>query len=142
MTDEAGAYYEDIINEMTLGHKYIFDQFGVRPTVAWHVDPFGHSNQVMSLYADMGFDTFTLDRIHYDDDKYRKEHQKMEFIERGSKSLDKESDIFVHVLDSGYAAPAECNFYATDAGQTYYWTPDDQWAQWDDDLPTYVVFLW
>ena len=141
MTDEAGAYYEDIINEMTLGLKYIFDQFGVRPTVAWHVDPFGHSNQVMSLYADMGFDTFTLDRIHYDDDKYRKEHQKMEFIERGSKSLDKESDIFVHVLDSGYAAPAECNFYATDAGQTYYWTPDDQWAQWDDDLPTYVVFL-
>ena len=139
MTDEAGAYYEDIINEMTLGHKYIFDQFGVRPTVAWHVDPFGHSNQVMSLYADMGFDTFTLDRIHYDDDKYRKEHQKMEFIERGSKSLDKESDIFLNYLDTGYKAPDECELFSQYGGGVQYTVDDDRWVQWDEDLPTYVV---
>lgn len=141
MADEAGTHYEDIINEMTLGHKYIFDQFGVRPKVGWHIDPFGHSNQVSTLYSQMGFDAFSIYRIHHDDVDKRMADKNLEFVWRGSKSLDKESDIFVHVLDSGYAAPAECNFYATDAGQTYYWTPDDQWAQWDDDLPTYVVFL-
>lgn len=31
MTDEATAYYEDIISMMTLGHQFIYSEFGVIP---------------------------------------------------------------------------------------------------------------
>jgi len=42
MNDEANAYYEDIIDQMTVGHKFLLDNFGIRPTIGWHIDPFGH----------------------------------------------------------------------------------------------------
>lgn len=29
MNDEATAYYEDIIDQMTLGHKFLFETFTV-----------------------------------------------------------------------------------------------------------------
>ncbi len=44
MNDEATAYYEDIIDQMTLGHKFLLENFNYVPTVGWQVDPFGHSN--------------------------------------------------------------------------------------------------
>lgn len=44
MNDEANPYYEDIIDQMTLGHQFVLKNFGVTPTVGWHIDPFGHSN--------------------------------------------------------------------------------------------------
>ena len=43
MSDEATATYEDIINEMTLGAKFIYDEFGVRPTVGWRLTMACHS---------------------------------------------------------------------------------------------------
>ena len=44
MNDEATPYYEDIIDQMTLGHKFILDNFNVTPTIGWQIDPFGHQN--------------------------------------------------------------------------------------------------
>ena len=74
MSDEAAANYEDIINEMTLGAKFIYDEFGVRPTVAWSIDPFGHSKEVEAMYAAMGFDAFGINRVHYADKEHSKSH--------------------------------------------------------------------
>ena len=139
MADEAGTHYEDIINEMTLGHKYIFDQFGVRPKVGWHIDPFGHSNQVSTLYSQMGFDAFSIYRIHHDDVDKRMADKNLEFVWRGSKSLDKESDIFWNYLDTGYKAPDECELFSQYGGGVQYTVDDDRWVQWDEDLPTYAV---
>lgn len=137
MPDEATTHYEDVINEMTLGAKFLYDEFGIRPTVGWHPDTFGHSNQMAAIYADMGFDSFTFWRIHYAEDRKRKEQQELEFVWRGSKSLDAESDVFAHVFDSGYGSPDECEFLANSSGETWYWTDDNRWFQWDNDLPTY-----
>ncbi|KAK8811390.1 hypothetical protein WA158_003124 [Blastocystis sp. Blastoise] len=137
MTDEAGAHYEDIINEMTLGHKYIYDEFGIRPTVGWHIDPFGHSSQVASLYSQMGFDGYSIFRIHYDDVERRKENKTLEFIWRGSKSLDNESDLFTHYLESGYHAAGEANFFGDSCGMCFFNSDDNSWFAWDDSLPTY-----
>ena len=77
MPDEATTHYEDVINEMTLGAKFLYDEFGIRPTVGWHPDTFGHSNQMAAIYADMGFDSFTFWRIHYAEDRKRKEQQEL-----------------------------------------------------------------
>ena len=53
MNDEACAYYDDIIDQMTIGHQFLNNTFGIIPkngnfksinNLAWHIDPFGHSS--------------------------------------------------------------------------------------------------
>jgi alpha-mannosidase len=44
MNDEAAPHYEDQINNMMYGHQFLKDEFGITPTIGWHVDPFGHSS--------------------------------------------------------------------------------------------------
>lgn len=44
MNDEANPYYEDIIDQMSYGHRFLKKEFGVTPTIGWHIDPFGHSS--------------------------------------------------------------------------------------------------
>ena len=45
MHDEAAAHYVDMVDQTTLGHGFIADQFGPTavPTTTWQLDPFGHS---------------------------------------------------------------------------------------------------
>ena len=54
---------------MTYGLKFIQETFGddARPTIAWHIDPFGHSAEQASLFSQMSFDGFFLGRIDYAD---------------------------------------------------------------------------
>lgn len=56
MNDEATPYYEDIIDQMTLGHKFLLDTFNYIPNIGWQVDPFGHSSSQARLANQMGFD--------------------------------------------------------------------------------------
>lgn len=43
MHDEAAPHYIDMIDQTTLGHRYIKEQFNVTPRIGWQIDPFGHS---------------------------------------------------------------------------------------------------
>ena len=42
MSDEAAMYYEDFVDQMTVGLRWLKDTFNYVPSVAWHIDPFGH----------------------------------------------------------------------------------------------------
>ena len=35
MTDEACPTYEDIIENFAVGHKFVKDNFGVKPRIGW-----------------------------------------------------------------------------------------------------------
>ena len=72
MNDEAAAYYEDIVDQMTIGHEFLKKEFGIVPTIGWQIDPFGHSNTQAKLFYDMGFDAFFLTRVDYQDRLQRK----------------------------------------------------------------------
>lgn len=77
MNDEASPTASAVIHQMTDGNQFILSNLGLkgRPTVAWHVDPFGHSWVTGGLWAQSGFDAFGVHRINYIDLNKRKDSQ-------------------------------------------------------------------
>ncbi|CAK9068292.1 Probable alpha-mannosidase At5g13980, partial [Durusdinium trenchii] len=66
MHDEAAPHYIDMIDQTTLGHKFLMDEFGVAPRTGWQLDPFGHSaTQAALLSAEVGFQGLFFGRIDY-----------------------------------------------------------------------------
>jgi lysosomal alpha-mannosidase len=53
MNDEGATHYNSIIDQHSLGAEFLRDQFGDcgRPKIGWQIDPFGHSREVASLFA-------------------------------------------------------------------------------------------
>uniref|UniRef100_A0A452IBR0 Lysosomal alpha-mannosidase n=1 Tax=Gopherus agassizii TaxID=38772 RepID=A0A452IBR0_9SAUR len=108
MNDEAATHYNAMIDQMTLGLRFLQETFGEcgRPRAAWHIDPFGHSREQASLFAQMGFDGFFLGRLDYQDKANREQLREMEQIWRASASLQPPSaDLFTGVLPNGYNPP-------------------------------------
>ena len=56
MHDEACPSYDDMLINMQHGHAFLLAEFGVRPTIGWQIDTFGHSTANARLFAEMGFD--------------------------------------------------------------------------------------
>ncbi len=111
MSDEACPHYEDFINNMMVGHQFLMDEFGVRPRVAWHIDPFGHSASAPRLFADMGFDAWFFARLDYQDKDRRLAAQEMEWLWRPFfDHFGTDKQIFTHALYQHYSAPSGFNF--------------------------------
>ncbi|XP_056689523.1 alpha-mannosidase At3g26720 isoform X2 [Spinacia oleracea] len=88
MHDEATTHYIDLIDQTTLGHQFIKNEFGQMPRVGWQIDPFGHSAvQAYLLGAEVGFDSLYFARIDYQDRAKRKDEKTLEVVWRGSRSL-------------------------------------------------------
>lgn len=61
MHDEATVHYIDMIDQTTLGHRFLKQQFDYVPTVGWQIDPFGHSAvQAYLLGAEVHFALSTV----------------------------------------------------------------------------------
>ena len=88
MHDEACTHYDDMMNNMMAGHEFLMKEFGYRPTIGWHIDPFGHSNANPRLFADMGFDAWFFARLDYEDRAKRLNETAMQWVWKPfSKSL-------------------------------------------------------
>ncbi|XP_037711114.1 lysosomal alpha-mannosidase [Drosophila subpulchrella] len=106
MNDEATAHYQSVIDQFKLGLKYLKDIFGDcgRPTVGWQIDPFGHSREMASIFAQMGYNGQFFARMDYLDKLKRLLYQEMEMIWQSSEYL-KNSNIFTGMLYNHYSAP-------------------------------------
>lgn len=53
MNDEAATHYNAIIDQHSLGFEFLRQNFGEcgRPKIGWQIDPFGHSREQASLFA-------------------------------------------------------------------------------------------
>lgn len=80
MNDEACTYYEDIIEQFIIGHRFVHQEFGYIPTVGWSIDPFGHSSTHAYLLAQMGINMAYIGRIHYKDLAKRKDEDRLAFV--------------------------------------------------------------
>ncbi|KAL1517913.1 hypothetical protein ABEB36_001613 [Hypothenemus hampei] len=107
MNDEAVTHYQSIIDQMTWGLRRLNDTFGDcgHPKAGWQIDPFGHSSEMASIFAQMGYDGVILGRIDFQDKRHRKSTRAMDMVWRGSESLGPKSDIFTSVLFNLYDAP-------------------------------------
>ncbi|XP_016995055.2 lysosomal alpha-mannosidase [Drosophila takahashii] len=106
MNDEATVHYQSVIDQFKLGLKYLKDTFGDcgRPTIGWQIDPFGHSREQASIFAQMGYNGQFFARMDYVDKKKRLEDLEMEMIWQSSEYL-KNSNIFTGMLYNHYSSP-------------------------------------
>ncbi|XP_078455635.1 epididymis-specific alpha-mannosidase isoform X1 [Lampetra planeri] len=111
MHDEAVTELSAQILQLTEGHGFLYETFGVRPTFSWHVDPFGASAATPSLFAMAGFNAHLISRIDYDAKDAMQQSQKLQFVWRGSRSLGARQEIFTHVMDEySYCTPSALPF--------------------------------
>ncbi|XP_006898920.1 PREDICTED: lysosomal alpha-mannosidase-like [Elephantulus edwardii] len=109
MNDEATTHYGAVVDQMTLGLRFLKDTFGKdgHPHIAWQINPFGHSREQASLFAQMGFDVVFLGRVDYQDKQWREEAREMELVWRGSSTLHPPAaDLFTSVLPNMYEPPS------------------------------------
>ncbi|CAB4275520.1 unnamed protein product [Prunus armeniaca] len=115
MHDEAATHYIDIIDQTTLGHRFIKKEFDVTPRIGWQIDPFGHSAvQAYLLGAEVGFDSLFFGRIDYQDRDKRKNDKSLEFVWQGSKSLGSSAQIFSGAFPKNYEPPSGFYFEVND----------------------------
>ncbi|CAD8082066.1 unnamed protein product [Paramecium primaurelia] len=112
MNDEATSYYEDIIDQMTLGHKFLLQHFNYIPSVGWQVDPFGHSNTQALFSNMMGFNAQFFGRIDQEDRSIRERKKELEFVIHPDS--DQGHSILTHVNYYGYySSPRGFDFDVT-----------------------------
>ncbi|XP_053677468.1 lysosomal alpha-mannosidase [Anopheles nili] len=106
MNDEAAAHYHSVIDQFTWGLRKLNDTFGEcgRPRVGWQIDPFGHSREQGSLFAQMGYDGLFFGRLDYQDKRERMTHKRAEMIWKTSANLE-DSELFTGALYNLYQAP-------------------------------------
>ncbi|KAM5194047.1 epididymis-specific alpha-mannosidase isoform 1-T1 [Mantella aurantiaca] len=119
MHDEAVTAIDDQILQLTEGHGFLYETFGVRPQFSWHVDPFGASATSPTLFSMTGFNAHLISRIDYDVKAAMQDSQKLQFVWRGSHSLSEKQEIFTHVMDQfSYCTPSHLPFSSRSG---FYW---------------------
>lgn len=111
MNDEATVSYHSTIEQMTLGLKFLNETFGTcgMPRVGWQIDPFGHTNEQASLFAQFGFDGMFFTRIGYKDKERRTRDKSLDLIWHGDRALPSQSgSIFTNIFRDTYETPLWC----------------------------------
>ena len=102
MHDEADPSLYGILNQMYLGLSFLRDTFSTRPTVEWHIDPFGHSLFMPELYSLLGYKAVVINRIPDEMKQSMRAEKGLEFYWKYAHS---KHSIFTHVLDTHYGTP-------------------------------------
>ena len=115
------------MDNVALGHKFLLSEFGIRPTVGWLPDSFGHSAANADLYPKMGMSSLFFSRISYFDKNIRKATKNLETIWTPDCGTGKPSDLFTHIFSGHYGSPDGFQFDTIHPG---YW-PIYNDTKWD-----------
>lgn len=86
--------------------RFLSDTFGTcgRPRIGWQIDPFGHSREMASIFAQMGFDGQFFARMDWKEKSERLLNLTAEFNWQSSESLPN-SELLTGLLYNHYSAP-------------------------------------
>lgn len=106
--DEATTNYADILRNHEMGRTFLWNEFGLETSIAWQLDPFGHSSAYASLLAQLGFDAVVFARLNRDSREQRKQRGTLEFEWRPQfydPSDSQQKSILAHALYDHYNPP-------------------------------------
>ncbi|XP_064486653.1 lysosomal alpha-mannosidase-like isoform X2 [Ornithodoros turicata] len=105
--DEATTHYTAIIDQVTLGLRFLNDTFGecAAVKVGWQMDPFGHSQGMASILAQMGFYGLFVGRVTATEWNRRAASKKLEFVWKASPILGRKGDLFTGITYNWYLPP-------------------------------------
>jgi hypothetical protein len=63
MHDEATTNYKEMISNMKLGLEFVHENFGVKPSIGWQIDPFGASASMVSILHKLGYKKLVHNRV-------------------------------------------------------------------------------
>lgn len=109
MSDEATPLYVDMVEQQTLGLRYLQRELGVKPRVGAQWDPFGHSAFMATAYALMGMEGYAFGRIDYQDRARREARREVEVVSVPSPSLGPQAAVFA-MATRHYGPPPGLNF--------------------------------
>ncbi|CAI7855376.1 unnamed protein product [Closterium sp. NIES-53] len=96
MHDEAVCHYRDVLHHMSLGHRFLRRHFNTSPSIAWQIDPFGHSaTQASLITAQGGLDAVFFARADHEDIARRKRERSTEFVWRASQTFGRQAEVRV-----------------------------------------------
>uniref|UniRef100_A0A7S3JCC5 Glycoside hydrolase family 38 central domain-containing protein n=1 Tax=Euplotes harpa TaxID=151035 RepID=A0A7S3JCC5_9SPIT len=96
---------------MKAGHDFLKSELGYRPTIGWHIDPFGHHSASAALFAEMGFNAWFFARMDHSDKDKRLANKELEWLWRPfNESLGARAEIFTHMMYNHYSAPPGFSF--------------------------------
>ena len=74
MHDEAATHYIGMIDQTTLGHDFIKENFGEKylPRIGWQIDPFGQSSASPTIMALSGYLAWVSNRVSDEKKEYLK----------------------------------------------------------------------
>ena len=96
--DEACPLAKEIYTNYEEGMRFLTEEFGIRPTILWQLDPFGHSSATPEILKSIGINQIVLNRMS---DAYKNnliKNQDLSFIWTG----DGDEEIKATVLHSHY----------------------------------------
>ena len=107
-TDEACPTYDAMITNYIQGAKFVKEAFGeeqaAKLKIGWQLDPFGHSNTLAKIVAEMGYEALFFARIKQSDKELMAKNQSLEFLWDVSPYA---PPLFTHIFKNHYSSPKE-----------------------------------
>ncbi|XP_037529567.2 lysosomal alpha-mannosidase-like [Rhipicephalus sanguineus] len=124
--DEAVTHYTAIVDQMTMGLRFLNYTFGEcgNVKVAWQIDPFGHSKAFAALVSEMGYDCLVVSRVHHALSNHWRDTKRLEFVWKPQAEIGSSHDMFTMIMYRGtYTVPSEfcvqdyyCSVYDSQSG--------------------------
>ena len=113
INDEATPLYYNIMDQIRIGHQFLFEEFGILPKTGWYIDSFGHSAGNAHILSLINFDNLVLGRMNADFLELMKKEKKTEFYWDPFGNKNNNKKILTHILPLHYGY----DFNLPDLGQ-------------------------
>ena len=109
--DEGLTHYGGIVDQMTLGHRFLKEELGFEPHTGWQLDPYGHSAASAALLRRSGLRSLFLGRTRYDVLQAMRDRKSLAFLwdlrGQGGQAVPGAQTLRTHASHSGGFAPPD-----------------------------------